>query len=445
MNNALEMTAPAMPRDVTETRPALLTRRLGSLFSRLGRAAAIRVLAGIEDGIIEVREGDRSWQFGRESSDGLRARVEVLDRRFWTEILGAGANGGGEAYRQGWWRADDLTSLLRIFARNRDASVALDGGLARLARPLRQAALRANRNTLEGSRENIAAHYDLSNEFFSLILDPSMMYSSGVFPRESSSLEEASIEKIDRLCRKLELQPGDRLLEIGTGWGGFAIHAARHYGVRVTTTTISTRQAEWAERRIREEGFEDRIELCRTDYRDLEGKFDKIVSIEMIEAVGAEYYEEFFRVLQDRLEPHGIAALQAITIADRFFAEARDTEDFIKKYIFPGSCIPSVTALLDAATAASDLKLVQLEDITPHYCRTLAAWRENLFRHRREIRGLGLDDAFERTWDFYFSYCEAGFAERHIGDVHLLFARPGWRGTSAPEAWASQPRSEPSS
>ena len=417
----------AGPRDVLPTAPAWLTRTTGAWLGSIVRKVVVGSLVNLPEGRLTIKEGGSSQSFGP-GSEAEAVVIEVLDARFWTEVFGAGTNGAGEAYRQGWWRADDLTGLIRLFARNRDTANDLESGWARLAAPLRAAALRANRNTVAGSRRNIEAHYDLSNEFFALILDSTMSYSCGIYPTPQASLEEASIEKIDRLCRKLQLREGDRLLEIGTGWGSLAIHAARHYGASVVTTTISREQAAWAERRIAEEGLASRIDLRRCDYRDLDGTFDKLVSVEMIEAVGADFYEDFFQVLEARLADDGIAAIQAITIADQYFAEARDTEDFIKKFIFPGSCIPSISALLAASTAASDLKLVQLEDITQHYCRTLAAWRENLLSRRDEVLALGLSDEFLRTWDFYFSYCEGGFAERHIGDVQMLFARPGWRG-----------------
>lgn len=425
MSQTETLRAPA--RDVTATRPGWLTRTAGRNLAKLGRRALLRTLAQLQHGRLTIEEDGERLAFGTPTADGLDATVRVHDARFWTELLASGTLGAGEAYRQGWWTADDLTTVVRILVRNRDVMQGMEGGLAKLAAPLRRVAHWANRNTLDGSKRNISAHYDLSNDFFALFLDPTMTYSCGVYPRADATLQEASIEKIDRLCRKLDLQPGDRLLEVGTGWGALAIHAAREYGAEVTTTTISERQAEWAARRFREEGVEDRVHLIRQDYRELTGSYDKIVSVEMIEAIGWKWFPAYFRMLGERLAPDGVAAIQAITIEDRYFEEARDSVDFIQKYVFPGCCIPSVSALLEAARKASDLKLVHLEDITPHYCRTLASWRENLFANRKEVHALGLDDAFVRTWDYYFSYCEGGFAERHIGDVQMLFAKPGWR------------------
>lgn len=423
MSQSRTLSAPN-PRDVAATRPGLLTRVAGNSLAKIGRSGLLRALGQLQYGLLTLEEDGTSTQFGKPTADGLQATVRVHDTRFWTELLAGGTVGAGEAYRQGWWTASDLTMVVRILVRNREVMQGMEGGLAKLAAPLRKLAHWSNRNTVQGSRRNIEAHYDLSNDFFELILDPTMTYSCGIYEREDSTLEEASIEKIDRLCRKLELKPGMRLLEIGTGWGAMALHAAKEYGAEVTTTTISQRQAEWAERRFHEEGMTDQITLLREDYRKLEGQFDRIVSVEMIEAIGWKFFDSYFRVLGERLTEDGLAAIQAITIRDQHFEEARDSVDFIQRYIFPGCCIPSVQALVDAATRASDLNLVGLEDITPHYVRTLAEWRENMFAHQDRVHELGLDERFVRTWDYYFSYCEGGFAERHIGDVQLLFAKP---------------------
>jgi cyclopropane-fatty-acyl-phospholipid synthase len=299
--------------------------------------------------------------------------------------------------------------------------------VARFSRPLLALFHAFRRNTENGSRANIAAHYDLSNEFFELFLDDTMMYSCGVFERPEATLREASIAKIDRICRKLELSPRDHLLEIGTGWGGFAIHAAREYGCRVTTTTISRAQHDLAAKRIRDAGLEDRITLLFQDYRKLTGVYDKLVSIEMIEAVGHHYYDDYFRSCSALLAPGGRMCIQAITIADQLYESARRSVDFIQRYIFPGSCIPSVTALCSSMTRASELRLVGLDDIGPDYVKTLMKWRENLTRRADEARALGFDDQFLRLWDFYFCYCAGGFAERRIGTVHMLLERPASR------------------
>jgi cyclopropane-fatty-acyl-phospholipid synthase len=385
-------------------------------------------LAGLREGLLEFRHADGSTEtFGQPAADGLRATVEVRDSRLWRALLSSGSVGAGEAYGAGWWDSPDPVAVVRIFARNQEALSGLDSGLAKLALPMLKLFHARRRNTRSGARRNIAAHYDLSNDFFGLWLDPTMSYSCGIYESAAASLEEASRAKIDRLCRKLELRPGERLLEIGSGWGGLAMHAAARYGVHVTTATISTAQHELATRRVREAGLQDRVEVVLRDYRDIHGRFDKLVSVEMIEAVGAEYYDDFFRVLGERLEPHGLAAVQAITIADQRYEGARREVDFIQRHIFPGTCIPSVTALLASATRASDLRLVHLEDITAHYPPTLLAWRHAFQAAESDLERLGFDREFRRLWKFYFCYCAGGFLERHIGAAHLLFARSGWR------------------
>jgi cyclopropane-fatty-acyl-phospholipid synthase len=354
---------------------------------------------------------------------GTKASVFVHDPRFWAEVAYGGSVGAGEAYMAGYWSADDLAAALRILAANLEVLDGMETGLAALSAPLRKALHWAARNTRAGARRNIAAHYDLGNEFFALFLDPTLMYSSAVFERPGMTLEEASVAKLERICRRLELQPGDRVLEIGTGWGGFALHAARRYGCHVTTTTISQEQFMLARRRVREAGLDDLVTLLRRDYRDLEGRYDKLVSVEMIEAVGDEYFETFFGKCGALLERGGRMLLQAITIEDRRYDSARRSVDFIKRHIFPGCCIPSVTRLANAATRASDLRLVHLDDIGTHYATTLRHWRENLLGNAQRVRALGYPEEFIRKWEFYLAYCEAGFAERALGDIQAVFAK----------------------
>ncbi len=384
-------------------------------------------LSRVTDGRLVLREGARRTTLGAAAPDGLRAELRVVDPRFWTAIARDGSIGAGESWAAGWWTSERPQDVVRLFVRNREALEGVDGGLARLAAPLRKLSHLLRRNTESGSRANIRAHYDLSNDFFAAFLDPTMTYSCGVFEREDATMEEASIAKIDRLCRKLDLSPDDHLLEIGTGWGAFALHAAREYGCRVTTTTISEEQHAYAAQRFREAGVEDRVRLLKQDYRRLEGTYDKLVSVEMIEAVGHEYFDAFHQACARLLAPHGRMAIQAITIADQHYESAKRSVDFIQKHIFPGACIPSVTALLDSATRASDLRLVHLEDIGQHYARTLSVWRENLHASWNDLRDQGFGDDLLRLWEFYFAYCEGGFAERHISDVQLVLERPGAR------------------
>jgi len=382
-----------------------------------------KTLGGLQRGAITLVDGESSKRFGPPYAD-LHATVHVHDPRFYREVALGGSIGAGEAYMQHWWSTDDLTTLMRILVRNLDAVDGMESGMARLAAPLRKLLHWLNRNTRGGSRRNIAAHYDLGNEFFALMLDPSMMYSCAVFEDPAMSLAEAQAARLDIVCTKLDLQPGDSLLEIGTGWGGMAIHAARHYGCRVTTTTISRRQHELAVQRIAAAGLADRITVLLQDYRDLAGSHDKLVSLEMIEAVGHDYYDAYFANCARLLKPGGMMLLQSITIADQRYESARRSVDFIQRHIFPGSCIPSITAMAQSITRASDLRLVDLEDIGPHYATTLAHWRRNFLRNIDAVRGLGYPERFIRMWEFYLCYCEGGFAERALGDVHMLLARP---------------------
>ena len=404
-----------LPRDPSA--PGALSRGLEGLAERTLRAR----LAGLAHGQLTIVDGARRDTYGRATPRcALQATVQVRDRRFYTEVAFGGSVGAGESFMAGDWTVDDLTALVRILLVNRGLLDGLDGGWSRLAEPARRALHAAARNTRTGSRRNIAAHYDIGNDFFELFLDPTMMYSCAVYEREDMTLEQAQIAKLDRLCRKLDLQPGDHLLEIGTGWGALALHAARHYGCRVTTTTISHEQHALARQRIDAAGLAECITLRLDDYRDLDGRYDKLVSVEMIEAVGHHYFDTFFRRCSELLVPGGTMVLQSITIDDRQYESARDSVDFIKRHIFPGCCIPSVTALAQSAARASALRIVDLEDIGPHYATTLAAWRRNLFANAERVRERGYSEALLRMWHFYLSYCEGGFAERALGDVQIV-------------------------
>ena len=384
-------------------------------------------VAGLKDGELFLRDDDGEVRLGTPGADGLSIRLTIHRDRLWRRVACGGLLAATDAYVDGDWDADDLTALSRLFSRNIDQVTSLDSGLGRLIRPAAALRYAFSRNNRRGARRNISAHYDLGNDFFELMLDPTMTYSCGVFDRPDASLEEASLAKIDRLCRKLALRPSDHLFEIGSGWGAFAIHAARRYGCRVTTTTISEQQHALATRRVADAGVADRVTVLLSDYRDLGGRYSKLVSVEMIEAVGAKYFDDFFRACASLLEPDGLMAIQAITVADQRFDAARRAPDFIKHFIFPGSCIPSIAALLGAASRVSDLRMVDLEDFSAHYARTLALWRENLERHHEAVARL-TTDRFRRLWHFYLSYCEGGFLERHTGLVQMVMARPAWRG-----------------
>ncbi len=401
-----------------------LPRKQAGWLQRLARSIVLKRLQRLQHGHLLIIEGDRLHGFGSAQAGDLQITLQVNDPRFYGDLAFGGSIGAGEAWMLGYWQCDDLTALIRLMVRNQDVMDSLEGGMAVLARPVLKLLHRMNRNTQDGSRRNIAAHYDLGNDLFRLFLDPTMMYSSAVFDTPDMTLEQASVSKLDRICRKLELGPADHVLEIGTGWGGFALHAAGKYGCRVTTTTISQAQYELAQQRVEAAGLQDKITILLKDYRDLEGQFDKLVSIEMIEAVGHQFFDTYFAKCASLLKPEGMMLLQGITIADQRYESAKNSVDFIQRYIFPGSCIPSVTALLNSVTRASDLRLFQLEDIGPHYARTLAEWRHNFFANIEQVRALGYPEEFIRMWEFYLCYCEGGFEERALGDVHMLLVKP---------------------
>ncbi|MDH5725331.1 MAG: cyclopropane-fatty-acyl-phospholipid synthase family protein, partial [Nitrospira sp.] len=403
--------------------------KIAPWFYRLARRAVFSRLSKLEFGTVTIVEGHEHFQFGQITARcQLRATVTIQDLHVYAEITLGGTVGLGDAYRRGLWSCDDLTTLVRIFVLNRTLLDRMEGGLALATRPLLKTIHWLHRNTMDGSRKNVAAHYDLGNEFFRLMLDETMMYSCAYFERPDATLAEASRAKNDRICRKLQLVASDHLLEIGSGWGGFAIHAASHYGCRVTTTTISRRQYALALQRVRDAGLRDQVTVSLTDYRDLPKlgvQFDKLVSIEMIEAVGHEYYSTFFKICSRMLRSRGLALIQGITIDEQFYERAKRSVDFIQRYIFPGSCIPSVSALTQASAKVGDLGLIHLEDIGVHYPPTLRAWGRNIATKLPEIKALGYQPEFLRLWDFYLSYCEGGFLERSISTVHMLFCKPG--------------------
>jgi cyclopropane-fatty-acyl-phospholipid synthase len=413
------------PSFIAPALQAPAARRL-PLLTGLARQILHRMLGGLHTGRLTLVDGSERHSFG--PGGAPHATLIVRDATFYADAVYGGSIGVAESYMLGHWQTDALTDLIRLMVLNREVIDGMDErGLARLASPARKFLHWLNRNTHAGSRRNIAAHYDLGNEFFATFLDETWMYSSAIFAREDMSLAEASTAKLDRICRKLALTPDDHVLEIGTGWGGFALHAAGNYGCRVTTTTISAQQYALAQQRIEAAGLQDRVTLLMQDYRALDGQYDKLVSIEMIEAVGHQFYDAYFRQCARLLKPHGQFLLQGITITDQRFEAAANSVDFIQRYIFPGSTIPSVTALLDSATRASDLRLFHLEDIGPHYATTLAHWRENFYANIDQVRSLGYGEEFIRMWTFYLCYCEGGFAERALGDAQMLLVKPGAR------------------
>ena len=403
----------------------LARRQAPGVLDRLLRDRLLAQMARIKHGRLLLTDAQGQHDIG-EPGSLLMARLTVIDAAFYRALAANGSVGAGESYMDGDWHCDDLVGLVRLLVRNRDLLDGMETGLARLGNWALRGWHALRRNTRDGSRRNIAAHYDLGNDFFSLFLSPDLMYSSALWQDdEADTLEAASTRKLDHICRQLQLKPGDRLIEIGTGWGGFALHAARHHGCHVTTTTISREQHALATQRVEQAGLQDRINLLLQDYRDLQGTYDKLVSIEMVEAIGAPYLDTYFGKLGSLLKPGGLGLIQAITIEDHRYEQAVGSVDFIKRFIFPGSFIPSISALMAAKTRASDLALIRQEDFGLSYARTLQTWRERFMGQLPLVRAQGFDDRFIRMWAFYLAYCEGGFRERSIGVSHLLMAKPG--------------------
>ncbi len=394
----------------------------------LGRRLLQAQLGRLRDGEIRIIDGDTELRFGaRTERCPLSAAVEVLHPRFYADAVFGGTVGAGAAYVHGLWRCADLTALTRIMYVNRAVMDQMDRRWTFISRPLLRVFHWLHRNDEDGSERNIRAHYDLGNEFYRLMLDETMAYSCGIFADEATTLAEASRAKFDAACRKLALRPGDRLLEIGTGWGGLAMHAAQHYGCHVTTTTISREQHDFAREQIERAGLGDRVTLLLEDYRALRGQYDKLVSVEMIEAVGAPYLDTYLAKCATLLREGGAMLLQAITIQDQDYRAQLRSINFIQRYVFPGSFIPSVSAIADSLRRVTDLKIFHLEDIGPHYARTLALWRRNFSEQLGAVRKLGFSEQFIRMWEFYLCSCEGGFAERALGDVQMLLTKPGCR------------------
>ena len=379
-------------------------------------------LSHLKEGYLTIEDVDEKFDFGNPQSN-LRTNVIIHSQEFYVLTGSGGALGIAEAYILGYWTADDVVMLMRIILKNRSILLSLNNGITKLLSPINKLIHKSRQNTIKGSKENILAHYDLSNDFYKLWLDPTMTYSCAFFSEPDTNLEAASIEKLDRICRKLKLSENDSVLEIGTGWGSFSIHAAKNYGCKITTTTISDEQYHYAKKRVVEEGMESRINVLNKDYRTLDGKFDKIISIEMIEAVGYEYISEYFIKVSSLLKPDGLMALQGITYNDHNFDVYKNSVDFIKKYIFPGSCLISISQIIDVVKKKTDLSMIDMEDITLHYVKTLSTWRKNFIKVMPEVKKMGYSQAFINMWEFYFLYCEAGFTERNIGDVQLVFAK----------------------
>ena len=394
-----------------------------NLTSALLRRGVLRQLSQLKSGHLVVIENGERLMFG-DSGAGLVGEVQIHDTSVWGMIASNGSIGAGEAFIHGYWSSPDLTKVIRVLVSNMDVLDAMEGGLARLGRPLIRGLHWINRNTRKGSQKNIAAHYDLGNEMFEQFLDPTMMYSAAQFLTADDTLEQAQLNKLQRICQKLDLKPTDHLLEIGTGWGSMALYAAQHYGCKVTTTTLSKEQFDYTQARIEALGLQEQVTLLLEDYRDLTGQYDKLVSIEMIEAVGHHFLPSYFKQCSHLLKPHGLMLLQAITIREQRYEQAKSSVDFIQRYIFPGGALPSVQKMLEIVGKDTDMNLMHMEDFGLHYAKTLRLWHENFRRAHGRLTELGYDEYFLRLWEFYLCYCEGGFLERSIGTAQLLLAKP---------------------
>jgi cyclopropane-fatty-acyl-phospholipid synthase len=392
--------------------------------TRFLRKRILQQLSGIRGGRMLIHDSLGQTVLGNKNNDSdldITLRIDNID--FYRQVALNGSVGAAESYMQGHWHSNDLVGLIRLLVINRDMLDQMETGSAKFGGWLMRIAHSFTRNTRTGSKKNIAAHYDLGNDLFKLFLCDNLMYSSAIYAHENESLEIASTRKLQRICEKLDLKPSDHLIEIGTGWGGMALYAAKHYGCKVTTTTISREQHALATQRIKEAGLSDKVTLLLNDYRDLNGQYDKLVSIEMIEAIGHHYLDTYTAKCTSLLKPNGLALIQAITIEDHRYQQALKSVDFIKRYIFPGSFIPCVNAIVNSAANAGPLRLINLEDIGPSYALTLREWRHRFMNQLEQVRSLGYDERFVKMWEFYLAYCEGGFMERSISDVQLLFSR----------------------
>lgn len=391
---------------------------------RISRQSFLAWLGKLEGGTVRCTEIQCHSHVSESDCSDLEADWSIDDPRFFSYLGTGGSVGVAESYLQGHWNTSDLTTLLRILYRNLSQISTGKFLLADLAARFSRLRFRLNGNTRRGSRRHIAAHYDLSNDFFELFLDPTMMYSAGWFDTPHTTLHEASIAKLERICRKLNLQSTDHVMEIGTGWGGFSLHAAQHFGCHLTTTTISDAQLSMAQDRINRAGLNDRVELLNRDYRDLEGQYDKVVSIEMVEAVGEQYLDTYFRQCARLLKPGGRLVIQAIVMPESRCASYRRSVDFIQQYIFPGGFLPSVSGMQESVGRTSNLRMESLEDCSEHYARTLQAWRHQFFEHIDNVRSLGFDERFIRMWEYYLCYCEAAFLEKAVRVVQIVWDKP---------------------
>lgn len=414
-----------------QTSIALAPKHRVASFTRnqsIAKSILFNMLQGLETGKLRIHDQGELYEFGAQDGNAdLIADIFVHDSNFYSDVIFGGSVGAGEAYMSCYWSTPNLTQVTRLFARNMNALDKLDNNQSLVSQWLLKIFHWFNRNTKEGSRTNISAHYDLGNDFFRLFLDDTMMYSSAMYPTAESSLDVAAVYKLQRICEKLQLNEKDHLLEIGTGWGGMAIYAAQHYGCQVTTTTISKEQRDFAIAQVTAAGLSEKITVLFDDYRDLQGRFTKLVSIEMIEAVGHNNYDQYFETCSRLLAPNGLMLIQAITINDQRYQRAQKTVDFIQRYIFPGGSLPSLAVISDFVMRKTDMNILHVEDIGEHYAQTLKHWREVFMDKLNDVRAQGFDERFIRMWEFYLCYCEGGFRERSIGTAQVVFAKPAYR------------------
>lgn len=412
---------------MTEKKAKQETKLANSETSQNGfwKRALLSQLKKIDRGSLTVETNNGTQQLGSPSQNRISAMIQVTNSDFFRKACLGGSLGVADSYAEGDWKTDDLVSVFRLFLQNQDVMDGMESGWASLLnRVARWGYLIGQKNTIKGSRKNIALHYDLGNDFYELMLDPTMTYSCGIFNSPESTLEEASLAKYDRIIDQLDIQPHHHILEIGCGWGGFADRLAQRTQAKLTATTISDRQFEYAQNRIQKNGFEDRVSIIKKDYRDLVGQFDRIVSIEMIEAVGHEFLPGYFSKISDLLLSNGAAMIQGITMPDHRYRQYLKEVDYIRTRVFPGSCVPSASAMIEAAVKNSDLRPADLHDFGYHYSRTLREWRLRFLDNEKSIKELGYDEHFRRAWIYYLCYCEAGFEEGYTGDIHLLLAKP---------------------
>ena len=383
----------------------------------------LQLLSGLKEGFLELVCPEETYSFGWANAD-MRAMLVVHNERFYRRALFGGDIGMGEAFMDGDWSSPDLVALVRLAVRNLDqveSGNKLFSAMSSIADSVRH---RLRGNTMSGSRRNISYHYDLGNDFYRLFLDPTMAYSCAYFRTADDSLEQAQLQKYETICDKLDLRASDHVLEIGTGWGGFAAYAVKKYGCRITTTTISRQQHDYAKELFAGPGSAgERITLLLEDYRNLRGEFDRIVSIEMFEAVGLHFYDTYFGACDRLLKPDGSMFLQTITMNEQKFPVYRKRCDWIQKYIFPGSELASVAEILRSLRRCTELSLFHAEDIGLHYAETLKQWRDRFMLRLGEVKALGFDERFLRMWEYYLSYCEGAFRERHIGDMQLVLTK----------------------